>query len=55
MTRDALNELTWRRALNIAGHTRQEGTRQPRRLEELVEWGEEHTEYRYDPDYVPTR
>lgn len=55
MTRDALNELTWRRALNIAGHARQEGTRQPRRLEDLVDWGEEHTEYRYDPDYVPTR
>lgn len=55
MTRDALNELTWRRALNIAGHARQEGTRRPRRLEELVEWGEEHTEYRYNPDYVPAR
>lgn len=55
MTRDALNELTWRRALNIAGHARREGTRRPRRLEDLVDWGEEHTEYRYNPDYVPAR
>ena len=55
LRRDALNELTWKRALNIAGHARQEGTRRPRRLEELVEWGEEHTDFRYSPEYVEAR
>lgn len=52
LRRDALNELTWRRALNISGHARKEGTRQVRRIEELVDWGEEHTDHRYSPDYV---
>lgn len=52
LRRDALNELTWRRSLNISGHARQEGTRRPRRLEELVEWGEEHTDYEYSPEFV---
>ena len=29
MTRDALNEVTWQRALNISGHARREGTPLP--------------------------
>lgn len=52
LRRDTLNDVTWRRALNIAGHARREGTEQPSRLEALVEWGEDHTEYRYSPEYT---
>jgi hypothetical protein len=51
--RDALNDILWRRSLNILGHALQEGTRRPTRLEELVVWGERHTEYRYNPEFVP--
>jgi hypothetical protein len=48
-----LNELTWRRTLNLLGHAINEGTRRPSLLLDLVEWGEEHTTFRYNPDYVP--
>ena len=51
LPRDALNDLTWRRALNIAGLARRDGTRRPTLLEDLVEWGEDHTEFTYNPRY----
>jgi hypothetical protein len=50
--RDSLNELTWRRAKNIAGKARAEGTRRPVLLEELVEWGQEHTEFGYSEEFI---
>lgn len=53
LKRDALNDILWRRSLNLLGHALGEGTRRPSRLEDLVEWGEQHTEYRYNPTYVP--
>ena len=52
LRRDALNGLTWRRALNIAGRARRDGTRQVTLLEDLVEWGEEHTEHTYNTDFT---
>jgi len=50
--RDSLNELTWRRASSIAGQARTEGTRRPSLLEELVEWGQDHTEFGYSKEFV---
>ena len=50
--RDSLNELTWRRARNIAGKARTEGTRHPVLLEELVDWGQEHTEFGYSEEFI---
>ena len=50
--RDSLNELTWRRARNIAGKARVDGTRRPVLLEELVEWGQDHTEFDYNKEFV---
>lgn len=47
LARDALNPLTWRRALNIAGRARRDGTQRPTLLEDLVEWGEDHTTFEY--------
>jgi hypothetical protein len=52
LPRDGLNDLTWRRALNIAGLARRDGTRRPTLLEDLVRWGEDHTEYSYNPRYT---
>jgi hypothetical protein len=52
LQRGTLNELTWRRAKNIAGRARAEGTRRPVLLEELVEWGQEHTTYEYSKEFV---
>ena len=53
LKRDALNDILWRRSLNLLGRALGEGTQRPSRLEALVEWGEQHTEYRYNPTYVP--
>ena len=50
--RDSLNELTWRRARNIAGKARTEGTRRPVLLEDLVEWGQDHTDFGYSEEFV---
>lgn len=55
LTRDALNALTWRRALNISGRARRDGTERPTLLEDLVEWGEEHTTYEYSETYAGPR
>ncbi len=50
--RESLNELTWRRARNIAGKARTQGTRRPVLLEDLVEWGQDHTEFGYNKEFV---
>ncbi len=50
--RETLNEITWRRAKNIAGRARADGTRRPVLLEDLVEWGQEHTEFEYSEEFV---
>ena len=52
LARDVLNDITWRKALNISGLARRDGTRRPTLLEDLVEWGEDHTEYSYDSRYT---
>jgi hypothetical protein len=52
LPRDTLNDLTWRRALNIAGLARRDGTRRPTLLENLVRWGEDHTEFSYNPAFT---
>jgi hypothetical protein len=53
LLRDELNDVTWRRALNISGIARRDGSQHPSRIEALVHWGEDHTEYEYNPDFIP--
>lgn len=53
LLRETMNEILWRRSLNLLGHALHEGTQRPSRLEDLVKWGESHTEYVYNPTYVP--
>lgn len=55
ITRDGLTDILWRRSLNIAGRARRDGTTRPSLLEALVIWGEDHTEFKYNPRYVPRR
>jgi hypothetical protein len=55
LARNGLNDLTWRRARNIAGRARLDGTDRPSLLEDLVVWGEDHTEFEYSPRWVPPR
>jgi hypothetical protein len=53
LARDELTGVLWRRALNIAGQARLEGTERPGLLDVLVRWGEDHTTYTYNPRFVP--
>ncbi|GMR14276.1 MAG: hypothetical protein BMS9Abin29_2521 [Gemmatimonadota bacterium] len=53
LARNSLNDLTWRRARNIAGRARLDGTERPSLLEDLVQWGEDHTEFEYSTRWVP--
>lgn len=52
LRRDALNDINWRRALNMAGLARRDGSTQITRLGDLVRWGEERTEFEYSSRWV---
>lgn len=52
LERGTLTELTWRRAINVAGQARRMGTERPARMQDLVEWGEDHTTFEYNPDHI---
>ncbi len=49
---DELSEVLWARSLNIAGRARLEGTNRMTLLEDLVDWGESHTEFSYNERYT---
>jgi hypothetical protein len=51
LSREELNGITWKKARRIAALARRDGTKQPTRLEDLVEYGEEHTEFEYNPRF----
>lgn len=52
LTADELSDVLWRRSLNISGQARRDGTSRMTLLEDLVEWGESHTEYSYNERYT---
>ncbi len=52
LLRDELNDITWRHALSVAGRARRDGSSSPARIEDLVRYGEEHTEFQYSSEYV---
>lgn len=49
---DELTDVLWRRSLNIAGLARRDGTTRLTLLEDLVEWGESHTDFTYNERYT---
>lgn len=55
LARDTLTDLLWRRSLNIAGQARRDGTERITLIEDLVRWGEDHTEFEYNQRYVRNR
>lgn len=55
LVRDTLNEYSWPRVINAMSSAVTEGTARPTRMEQLVEFGEQYTQYEYNPDYVPPR
>ncbi len=52
LSREVLTDLTWNRALNISKEAREHGTERPARMQDLVRWGEDHTEFEYNPTYI---
>jgi hypothetical protein len=52
LSRGELTEVTWRRAVSISGQARRDGTERPARMQDLVRWGEDHTDFEYNPDYI---
>lgn len=52
LAREDMPDILWRRSLNIAGKARRDGTQRMTLLEELVEWGESHTEYEYNERFT---
>lgn len=52
LAREEMPDILWRRSLNIAGRARRDGTNQMTLLEDLVEWGEGHTEFEYNPRFT---
>lgn len=52
LTADELSDVLWRRSLNIAGQARRDGTNRMTLLEDLVDWGESHTEYSYNERFT---
>jgi hypothetical protein len=55
LSRGTLNDYSWRQALNVAGQARRDATTSPGRMRDLVEWGEDHTDFEYNPRYIGTR
>jgi hypothetical protein len=45
--RAELSEFQWREALGRASLAQQQGTENPRRIEDLIRYGEDRTEYHY--------
>jgi hypothetical protein len=52
LLRDELTSVTWKDALLRVAHARTQGTAKPGYLDQLVQYGEDHTTFEYDPRYV---
>jgi hypothetical protein len=52
LSQSELSDILWRRSLNISGQARRDGTERMTLLEDLVDWGEAHTEYTYNERYI---
>lgn len=54
LQRSTLNSVTWKRAINMSGRARVDGTTRPNTMVKLYEYGEENTEFEYSTRYVGT-
>ena len=52
LVRDELSDILWTRSVNLAAHARRDGTSRITLLEDLVEWGEDHTDFEYNERYT---
>lgn len=54
LERGALSDRNWTRAINQAGEARQEATQRPGLMMNVIRWGEDHTDFQYNPEYIDT-
>lgn len=52
LLRDEFRELQWRRTQYLLARALRDGTERPSVIQDLVRWGETHTEYEYNTRYV---
>lgn len=52
LPRDELTSVTWNDAIVRVAHARNEGTEKPGYLDQLVQYGEDHTTFEYGSRYV---
>jgi len=55
LVRDALNEYSWPRSRSLLAEALEQGTARPSTMNSLMQFGEQHTQHRYNPRYVPAR
>ena len=53
LERAVFNDVTWPRALNVAGYARSQGTQSPGYMRDLIRFGEEHTDFQYNREFIP--
>jgi hypothetical protein len=52
LRRDALTEVRWREALYRSAIAQRDGTERPVTLQDLTFFGEDHTDFHYNPEFV---
>lgn len=52
LVNDSLGTAQWARAINLLGRAVTEGTERPMRMQELVRFGEQHTDFTYSREFV---
>jgi hypothetical protein len=55
LEREQLTDYTWRRSLEVLSEALEHGTERPSTMDRLVQFGELHTSFAYNPRYVPAR
>lgn len=55
LRRGTLNSVTWKTAMLKSARARSEGTKRPSYIINLTRYGEEQTEFEYNPEYVRTQ
>lgn len=53
LRREVLSEFQWREALSVSAVAQKEGTARPRSIEELIYFGQDHTDFTYAPGSRP--
>lgn len=53
LRRDAFSEFQWREALSVSAVAQKEGTTRLRTIEELIYFGQDHTDFSYAPGSRP--